>query len=140
MKPLCGAILTARLFILLLLILGVSVANAQYATPDVISTTGGSAVVQALDLDIAWTLGESVILTLEGSANVLTNGFHQSDAFCPGDFNFDGLINTADLLIFLSLFGCTNNCLADLNNDNTVNTTDLLAFLSIFGTNCYGNS
>jgi hypothetical protein len=118
--------------------LSIIVLTAQYATPELLSTSGGSAIVEALDMDIAWTMGESVILTLEGSANTLTTGFHQNDAFCAGDFNFDGTINSADLLIFLTLFGCSNNCLADLNNDAAVNTGDLLIFLTIFGTSCYG--
>lgn len=128
-----------RLALVILFTLSLSAVNAQYSTPELISTTGGGAIVETLDLDIAWTMGESVILTLEGSANTLTNGFHQTDAFCAGDFNFDGFINTSDLLIFLTLFGCTENCLADLNNDTAVNTTDLLVFLSIFGTSCYGD-
>ncbi len=128
-----------RLAFTVLFSLSLCVLTAQYATPELLSTTGGSAISEALDVDIAWTLGESIILTLEGSENTLTNGFHQTDAFCAGDFNFDGFINTSDLLIFLTLFGCTENCLADLNNDIAVNTTDLLIFLSIFGTSCYGS-
>ncbi|MCB0761862.1 MAG: hypothetical protein KDC12_10100, partial [Flavobacteriales bacterium] len=56
---------------------------------------------------------------------------------CFGDFNLDGTIDTADLLLFLGDFGCEGlSCFADLNEDAIVNTTDLLLFLGVFGTNC----
>jgi hypothetical protein len=55
---------------------------------------------------------------------------------CLGDFNGDGLRNTADLLIFLADFGCPAACIADMNGDTVVNTSDLLIFLSVFGVPC----
>ncbi len=46
------------------------------------------------------------------------------------DFNSDGIINGTDLLMFLSLFGCTGDCLpSDLNGDGVVNVYDLQLFL-----------
>jgi ELWxxDGT repeat protein len=60
----------------------------------------------------------------------------QSEATCLGDLNFDGIINTTDLLLFLSEFGCQGECLYDLDGDDALNTSDLLLFLSLFGTNC----
>jgi hypothetical protein len=57
-------------------------------------------------------------------------------AACYGDFNDDGIINTADLLIFLGDFGCIGPCVGDLNNDGIVSTLDLLDFLGVFGTDC----
>lgn len=59
----------------------------------------------------------------------------ESDS-CLGDFNNDGYINTADLLLFLADFGCIGDCVADLNNDGVVSTLDLLDFLGLFGTEC----
>lgn len=51
----------------------------------------------------------------------------------PGDFNLDCSVDTSDLLSFLSVFGCTEDCdLGDLNGDGEVNTADLLAFLALF--------
>jgi len=113
--------------------------NGQYATPTLLTTAGGDTVLTQLDLDIAWSFGEAVILTMDGQQNMLTNGFHQSDEFCAGDFNFDGVINIGDLLVLLADLGCMNNCIADLNNDVATGIGDLLIFLSVFGTSCYGS-
>lgn len=126
-----------RIIFSLVLALSTFLTSAQYATPEVLATAGGSAIVG--DIEIAWTLGEAIISTLEGDANTLTNGLHQTSEFCFGDFNFDGQINAMDLLIFLPQLGCSNICFADLNNDLFVNTTDLLILLSIYGTTCFGD-
>jgi hypothetical protein len=67
------------------------------------------------------------------------NGIIEGDELsgtCLGDLNFDGTINTADLLLFLGAFGCNSDCIADLDGNLVVNTSDLLLFLGLFGTNC----
>ncbi len=67
------------------------------------------------------------------------NGLVEGDEslFCPGDFNFDGVRNISDLLIFLSDLGCTGpSCSADFNEDLVVNTADLNGFLAVYGSNC----
>jgi ribosomal protein L31 len=66
----------------------------------------------------------------------LTIHFFAAQASCDADFNGSGSIDTADLLIFLSNFGCVGVCVGDLNSDLLVNTSDLLAFLAVFGTDC----
>jgi hypothetical protein len=57
---------------------------------------------------------------------------------CPGDFNNDNTVNTADLVTFLGQFGqsgtCGNN--RDLDGDLAVNTADLVIFLGQFGNTC----
>lgn len=58
------------------------------------------------------------------------------EAGCPGDFNFDGAISVADLLLYLGEFGCEENCTADFDFDGVVNIADLLGFLSVFGEGC----
>lgn len=58
------------------------------------------------------------------------------EAGCPGDFNSDGLISVADLLVFLGEFGCEENCSSDFDFDGLVNIADLLGFLSVFGEDC----
>ena len=58
------------------------------------------------------------------------------EAGCPGDFNSDGAISVADLLVYLGEFGCEVNCTADFDSDGLVNIADLLGFLSIFGDDC----
>ncbi|MBL7942069.1 MAG: hypothetical protein JNM00_04850 [Flavobacteriales bacterium] len=56
---------------------------------------------------------------------------------CFGDLNADGVVNTSDLLLFMSAFSCNSDCgIADLNADGVVNTTDLLLFMSAFGNVC----
>lgn len=56
---------------------------------------------------------------------------------CPGDFNGDGVRNTADLTILLAQFGNVGpGNSADLNDDNAVNTQDLTLFLAVFGDPC----
>lgn len=60
----------------------------------------------------------------------------QTETTCPGDYNFDGLINAIDLLILLGNYGCDQDCLLDANGDDTVDTSELLLFLGSFGQIC----
>ncbi len=55
---------------------------------------------------------------------------------CVGDFDNDGQVGTSDLLIFLSQYGCQENCATDLTGDGVVGVNDLLSFLALFGTFC----
>ena len=55
---------------------------------------------------------------------------------CPPDFNGDLSVTTADLLILIAEYGCTDNCSTDLTSDDTVTVEDVLNFLTAFGTNC----
>jgi hypothetical protein len=56
---------------------------------------------------------------------------------CPEDLNGDGFVNTIDLLLFISFYGCSSGCTdGDLNGDTVVNTVDLLIFISAYGTAC----
>lgn len=55
---------------------------------------------------------------------------------CPGDFDDSGSIDTIDLLLFLSNFGCLSDCPYDMILDDMVAVDDLLAFLTVFGTDC----
>ncbi len=61
----------------------------------------------------------------------------QTETSCPGDYNFDGLVNASDLLILLGNFGCAQDCLLDANGDDQVDTSELLLFLSSFGVMCF---
>lgn len=55
---------------------------------------------------------------------------------CPGDFDGDGIIGQGDLLLLLTGFGCSENCVHDLDNNAVVNVADLLVFLQLFGSVC----
>ena len=57
---------------------------------------------------------------------------------CSGDFDYNGVVNVADLLLLISAFGCTSSCnsLFDVAPNGVINTSDLLVFVSAFGTTC----
>ncbi|MDZ4822896.1 MAG: hypothetical protein SH856_05510 [Flavobacteriales bacterium] len=46
------------------------------------------------------------------------------------DFNSDGAVNTSDLLMLMSAFGCHYDCgILDLNCDSAVNVLDVILFM-----------
>ena len=57
------------------------------------------------------------------------------DQDCPADFNEDGVVNAADLLILLGKFGpCPeSSCVWDVNGDGMVDHSDLFQVLNNFG-------
>jgi hypothetical protein len=55
---------------------------------------------------------------------------------CPGDFNDDGTINSGDLLLLLSEFGCMEDCTYEMVDDGISNIGDLIEFLLVFGLDC----
>jgi hypothetical protein len=57
-------------------------------------------------------------------------------AGCLADFNVDGLINSTDFTMMLGDMGCEGACGCDLNDDQIVSTADLVIFLSVYGTDC----
>jgi hypothetical protein len=51
--------------------------------------------------------------------------------------NDDNVVTVADLLVFLSDFGCVNMpCPGDANNNGTTNIEDLLVLLAAFDEPC----
>lgn len=69
-------------------------------------------------------------ITLEGLTDI------DPPACCLGDFNCDGIVGVADMILFISQYGCSNNCFADLTNDGVVGAADLIAFTDLFGITC----
>lgn len=55
---------------------------------------------------------------------------------CPGDFDLDGNRTINDMLQILSNFGCESGCSSSMDNQDTVDTADLLLWLGVFGLNC----
>ena len=57
---------------------------------------------------------------------------------CIGDINLDGVVNVNDILMFTSVFGCSEgDCeIADLNADGAVNVPDILLLISNYGLIC----
>jgi len=52
------------------------------------------------------------------------------------DFDFDGVVTTADFLIFNGLFGQACTCPQDLDNDGFVNTADFIILIGDFNQVC----
>jgi len=56
-------------------------------------------------------------------------------AYCPGDFNEDGVVNTLDVLAFLNAWNA-GDPKGDFNGDGAWNTLDVLAFLNAYNAPC----
>lgn len=64
-----------KLIVFGLTILFSTVIYAQKMSPQVVSSAGNQHVINSISFE--WTLGEVAIMTLQGSNNVITQGFHQ---------------------------------------------------------------
>lgn len=99
--------------------MSVDVAAGAYAVAlsDVILSNGNNENVAEDPLEVG-----SIVVTSAG---------------CPADLNADGAVGSADLLLLLPLFGCTENCgYIDLNGDGVVGVGDVLDFLLAFDMPC----
>lgn len=102
----------------------------QPASPGVNS---GNNNFTTMDLDLA---GNERI-----QGGTVDRGCYESDYAdeCPGDFDSNGLVNSADLLVFLAAYGTVcdqSTCQEDLTGDGTVNVADLLELLGVYGNAC----
>ncbi len=84
-------------------------------------------------------------VTFTRTAGSYNDGYADSLSFimtppqsCPGDFNHDGLVNTADLTLLLVKFGLNVplGTEVDMDGNGVVNTGDLTRFLVRFGNVC----
>ena len=57
-------------------------------------------------------------------------------SLCPLDLNSNGYVEVSDLLMILSDFGCTVDCVSDVDGDGAVTVSDVLIILSSFGDPC----
>lgn len=70
----------------------------------------------------------------EGTSLDMNRNGIPDECECLGDFNFDGAVDVADLLILLGLWGpCDAPCGPDTNNNGAVDANDLLAVLDAWG-------
>ena len=108
---------------------------------------GGAWAVQAWTFNgepIAGADSNVLQVSLDGSYGVVATHIasgclvsYEGLLGCPGDINGDLAVGVADVLAYLSSFGCSVNCgVADLNGDGAANTSDLLMMLSLFGSVC----
>jgi agmatine/peptidylarginine deiminase len=79
-----------------------------------------------------------LIIGWEGALHCITMQLFDPNppASCLGDFDNDGLITAADLLVMLAEFGCSETCNADVDGDGVVGAADILLMLSLYGSDC----
>ena len=80
---------------------------------------------------------DSAACNYDETASLDDNSCEFTSCVCEGDLNGDNQITVADVLIFLSDFGCvTAPCSGDINGDDQTNVSDLLILLAVFGDLC----
>ena len=70
---------------------------------------------------------------LEPDGDVMFFEGLSSGCGCVADITGDGVVNVADLLTILSVWGSCEACEADINEDGFVNVTDLLVVIGEWG-------
>jgi hypothetical protein len=56
--------------------------------------------------------------------------------YCLEDVVPNGIIDTSDILLMLSQYGCLSDCSTDMNGDGSVTISDMLVVLAVFGQPC----
>lgn len=80
---------------------------------------------------------DSAACNYDDTATLDDDSCEFTSCVCEGDLNGDEQITVADVLIFLSDFGCvTAPCSGDINGDDQTNVSDLLILLAVFGDLC----
>lgn len=80
------------------------------------------------------TVTHTTIVYFSGAPGIQQNAISP----CAADFNDDQIIDTLDILIFLTGYDCNGpGCEHDLTGDGNVKTDDLLILLTFLGSSCY---
>lgn len=127
------------------LLLGISLAWAQYKIPRSVFGSGGG-ITGSDDYQIIGTLGQPVIGKMTGVDHINLAGFWYTADFQPctpgffGDVSGDDAVNSTDALIILSydvglslpqpILDRINIGFGDANEDGPTNSTDALIILS----------
>ncbi len=93
----------------------------------------GNSVSLSGDTAIVGAWGDDDRGDLSGSAYLWINT--SPPGYCPGDFNEDGIVDTRDVIAFLSAWS-DNDSSADFNEDGVIDTRDVIAFLSAWTEDC----
>ena len=56
--------------------------------------------------------------------------------YCLEDVVPNNIIDTSDVLLMLSQYGCLSDCSTDIDGDDSVTISDVLAVLAVFGQPC----
>ena len=104
--------------------------------------TGSGLSINATNGQITGTPTQRGTFTLtvtvtDNASTTATNSFSMAVRLI-GDFNGDGVVNISDHLLFLEVFGLTEdddgfNAEMDLNGDGTIGIPDFLIFVDNFG-------
>ena len=80
---------------------------------------------------------EDTACNFDATATLDDGSCEYASCGCPGDLDGDGQVSVADVLLFLSDFGCMDApCVGDANGDGINNVDDLLLMLAHFGDVC----
>lgn len=88
---------------------------AQSADPTVIATAGGS--YEDADMQVSWTLGETVIATISDGNTTLTQGFHQESYEVIG---LDEVIKNENYMVNVFPNPTDNFINCDIKNENNI--------------------
>lgn len=114
--------------------------SASFAEPTTLSTSGSPRFLLSADVDNdededLVTLNGGVDLVLRGAEADVSTLLNELEIALPGDVNFDGVVDFADLNFILSAFNTTGpGSPADLDDDGFIGFADLNFVLSNFNT------
>ena len=110
-------------------------------------TVPSNGYLDQVELSVTRALGSSDTLIVQQASLDGQQQLNVSSAaltfrtVCPGDFDDNGMINVADFLLFVAVFGtssgdATYNAVMDIDGSGAVNVADFLLFVDVFGTTC----
>jgi len=116
-----------------LIVTGATIANEVYTWSPIGFTNNQMGEYSDIDTPNSYT----VLVSADICAIGATYNLEYTECILAGDVNFDGIVNSSDLLEVLGAMGtvCTSSgsCPADLNQDGIVNVQDILIILSTLG-------